>query len=68
MSRPQDADEIEAEAATMATERLADSLRYEVEADWIPPVTDFRSEGPVGEIDLEGGLRLRLTVELIESE
>ena len=67
MSRPQDADEIEAEVAAVAAERLGDSLRHDAEVP-IPPVNDWRSKGPVAEIDLEGGLRLRVTVELIRSE
>jgi hypothetical protein len=60
------AGEIEAEVAAMAAERLGSSLRDETEADWIPVVTDWGSDGPEGWIDLEGGLRLRLTVELTE--
>lgn len=56
----------EAEVAAIAAERLGDSLRHD--SEWAPVVENWGSDGSVGWIDLEGGLRLRLTVELTGGE
>lgn len=66
MSAPpvhEDAALIEAEVAAMAAERIGSGLRDE-EADWTPFAVDWRSDGAAAQIDLEGGLRLELTVTL----
>lgn len=65
MSAPGKA-EIEAEVAAMAAERLGGSLADDTE--WASPAVNWGSDGPVGWIELEGGLRLRLTVELTGSQ